>query len=298
MRIVSLLFHDVYFRDPSESGFDSAAADRYKLPLAEFDAQLRGVARVRGDEPVLAGEMLAAGLKACATTLPGLNSEATTLAGPNSGATTQQSAAQRFSPASFFTITVDDGGESYYTVAADRLEALGWCGHCFVTTDEIGRPGFVTASQIRQLDARGHAIGSHTASHPARFSTCTPERMRTEWTQSRQALEDIVGHEVTIASVPGGAFSTAVARAAAEAGARVLFTSEPTTAVHEQDGCLIVGRFTVRAGSRRDFASRIVLPSSQTRQSEWTGWNAKKLIKPLLGSTYARVADWLLAPRT
>ena len=67
-----------------------------------------------------------------------------------------------------FLITVDDGGVSYYTVVADRLERLGWRGHCFVTTDMIGQRGFLTRRQIRELDGRGHIIGSHSASHPTR----------------------------------------------------------------------------------------------------------------------------------
>ena len=74
--------------------------------------------------------------------------------------------------------TFDDGGVSYYTVVADRLEAQGWRGHCFVSTDFIGQRGFLTAAQIRELDARGHVIGSHSASHPARFSTLTAASMR------------------------------------------------------------------------------------------------------------------------
>ena len=44
MRAISLLFHDVYETSPDESGFLSAAANRYKLRLADFDAQLEGVA--------------------------------------------------------------------------------------------------------------------------------------------------------------------------------------------------------------------------------------------------------------
>ena len=52
MQPVSLLFHDVYVSDVSESGFNSPAADRYKLSLREFEAQLgtvhgHGCAQVR-----------------------------------------------------------------------------------------------------------------------------------------------------------------------------------------------------------------------------------------------------------
>src|SRR5262245_11535202 len=53
MRTVSLLFHDVYAADPRESGFGSPGADRYKLSLRQFDAQLDGLAKVRADAPVL-----------------------------------------------------------------------------------------------------------------------------------------------------------------------------------------------------------------------------------------------------
>ena len=58
--------------------------------------------------------------------------------------------------------------------------------------------------------------------------------MRHEWSESRQRLEDMLGHAVTVGSVPGGYFSRAVAEAAAEAGLQVLFTSEPTTRIRRR----------------------------------------------------------------
>lgn len=190
-----------------------------------------------------------------------------------------------------FVITVDDGGVSYYTRLADRFEARGWRGHCFVTTDAIGSRGFLDAAQIRELDARGHVIGSHTASHPSRFSACSVDRMRQEWTRSRQALEDLLGHAVVVASVPGGSYSRAVAMTACEAGLRTLFTSEPLTAIGEEHGCLVRGRFTIRRGDAADTARRLVLPAPWTRWRAWATWNAKGLVKPLLGPAYMRLAE-------
>jgi len=242
MNTVSLLFHDVYATDPRESGFASDAADRYKLSATELDAQLRGLATVRGDQHP-------------------------------------------------FLITVDDGGVSYYTMLADRLEALGWRGHCFVSTDVIGSRGFLDAGQIRELDARGHVIGSHSASHPSRFSACSVDRMRQEWAQSRQVLEDLLGHEVIAASVPGGYYSKTVAHTALDAGLRTLFTSEPVTATHDEQGCSVLGRFTIRRGDAPDAARRLVLPACSARWVAWARWNAKGLVKPVLGSTYVRAAD-------
>src|SRR5262245_59030384 len=183
MGTIALLFHDVYVDTPCESGFQSQAADRYKLSVPQFEAQLGGLA---AKDP---------------STRP-------------------------------FVITVDDGGVSYYTVIADRLESLGWRGRCFVSTDAIGRRGFLDAAQIRELHSRGHVIGSHTASHPSRFSACSEKEMRDEWSRSRHVLEDILGGAVILGSVPGGYYSRRVAAAAREAGLQAIFTSEPTTATH------------------------------------------------------------------
>jgi peptidoglycan/xylan/chitin deacetylase (PgdA/CDA1 family) len=237
---LALLFHDVYAKDPRESGFASSAADRYKLPLSVFDAHLAAIASV---------------------------------------------------PGAPFLITVDDGGVSFYTMLADRLEAHGWRGYCFVSTDQIGTHGFLDASQIRELDRRGHLIGSHSASHPTRFSACTPEHMQQEWTVSRQVLEDLLGHEITLASVPGGYYSKAVARAAVQAGLRLLFNSEPVTTIRKEDDCVVAGRFTIRRGDAPDTSRRLLLPSPWTRWEAWAMWNAKGLVKPILGPAYMRVAD-------
>ena len=54
---------------------------------------------------------------------------------------------------------------------------------------------------------------------PARSIDMVPE-----WSRSRAVLEDILGARSTSASVPGGYYSAVVARAARDAGIRVLFT--------------------------------------------------------------------------
>jgi peptidoglycan/xylan/chitin deacetylase (PgdA/CDA1 family) len=190
-------------------------------------------------------------------------------------------------------ITVDDGGLSYYTVVADRLEQLGWRGHCFVSSRFIGTRGFMDGRQLRELDARGHAIGTHSATHPARFSALSPGRMRAEWSESRDALENLLGHEVRIGSVPGGYFSNAVAGTAADAGVTFLMNSEPVTYPRVVNRCTVAGRFTIRRGARPNLARLFALPAPWARYRAWAGWNAKGLIKPVLGSSYPRVSAWV-----
>jgi peptidoglycan/xylan/chitin deacetylase (PgdA/CDA1 family) len=229
--------------DPRESGFSSPAADRYKLSVREFDAQLAGLYRQEKGSAV--------------------------------------------------ELTFDDGGASFYTLVADKLETRGVTASCFITTGSVGRPGFLTAPQIRELDGRGHVIGSHSVSHPARFGLLSRREMVREWAESRKALEDMLGHAVATASVPGGYFSREVGLVAAECGLRLLFNSEPVCSQYSIEGCTIAGRFTIRSGAAADLSQRLVHRAPWARSREWAAWNAKGLVKPLLGSSYPRVADWI-----
>jgi hypothetical protein len=108
-------------------------------------------------------------------------------------------------------------------------------------------------------------------------------------------LEDLLGHAVVIGSVPGGYYSRRVAIAAREAGLEMLFTSQPATSLRHEGIVEVRGRFTIRHGHPPDAATRLVLPAPWTRVAAWVGWNAKGLVKPLLGSSYIRVAEWIHA---
>jgi peptidoglycan/xylan/chitin deacetylase (PgdA/CDA1 family) len=256
MKLLSVLFHDVYRQEPSESGFVGRGADRYKLTVEQFDGQLSALARVRSDKPILVTDQL-----------------------------------RPPRPSVPFAITVDDGGVSYYTTVAERLETLDWRGHCLTTTGAVGQRGFLDRRQIRELHGRGHLIGSHSVSHPRRFSACTRDAMVREWKESRETLEDIVGEAVTVGSVPGGYYSPAVASAACQAGLKVLFTSEPQTIVHRVAGCEVLGRFTIRQGHRAEFIRDLGMLEASTLLRESIVWNAKKVTKALLGHAYVRFSQ-------
>src|SRR4051812_27521780 len=124
--------------------------------------------------------------------------------------------------------TFDDGGISFHDHIAGELEKRGWRGFFFIATNWIGRPGFLDVSRIRDLRQRGHIIGTHSCSHPERLSYCPFDEILGEWSRSVAVLSDILGEQVNAGSVPGGYYARNVAKAAAHAGIRTLFTSEPT----------------------------------------------------------------------
>jgi len=192
-------------------------------------------------------------------------------------------------------LTFDDGAASAYFIVARELERAALRGYFFITTNWIERPGFLTAAQIRELAARGHAIGSHSCSHPERMSKLGRAALIEEWTGSRVILEEILGARVTVASVPGGYHSMRVARAAAQCGYRTLFTSEPTSRVREVDGCRVIGRYSIKRGSSAAAAAAVASGRRLPRMRQWIEWNAKKPVKFLGGDLYLTARRLLLS---
>src|SRR5207253_10940297 len=115
-----------------------------------------------------------------------------------------------------------------------------------ITVNYIGARGVLGQAHTRELATQCHVVGSHSCSHPLRMGHCAWPQLGAEWAQSRDALADIIGVDVTEASVPGGDFAPQVAEAAARAGLTTLFTSEPTLEARYAFGLTLRGRFTIQ----------------------------------------------------
>jgi peptidoglycan/xylan/chitin deacetylase (PgdA/CDA1 family) len=258
MKALAIMYHDVVERGADDaSGFPGAWPALYKLERGEFEKHLNAIQAAIGAKSV----SLADGpvVENCALFL-----------------------------------TFDDGGVSAYDPIAPMLEKRGWRGHFFITTDRIGQPGFVTREHIRELRRRGHVIGSHSCSHPTRMSALSREELMREWSGSVALLSDILGEGATVASVPGGYYSRAVAQAAAACGVRNLFNSEPTVRVSSIDGCLVLGRYFVQRGMAPETSAGFAAGRFGPRAKQSALWAVKKAAKAIGGEAYVRVLRRLL----
>ena len=191
------------------------------------------------------------------------------------------------------TITFDDGGASAMR-AANALEKYALRGYFFITANYIGTPGFVDADDLRELCRRGHIVGSHSCTHPLRMGHCTWQRLLDEWQRSRDIISTIVGRTISTASVPGGDFAPKVAEAAARAGFKFLFTSEPSAETYHAFGMTVRGRFTVQRWTTASTAAALARGEWLPCARQAFVWNAKKLSKRLGGEQYLRVRRLLL----
>lgn len=246
-RTHALMYHDVFSGDPDASGFAGPGPARYKLPWPAFVAHLDAIAGAVGRPPEVAEREVG-------------------------------------TPGSW-TLTFDDGGASMLDVAAE-LGRRGWRGHFFVTTGLIGEPGFLDAEGVRELRRLGHAVGSHSSSHPERMSALAEERLLAEWRTSVDLLSELLGEQITTASVPGGYYAPRVAAAAERAGIAVLCTSEPVRTTRRVGGCLVVGRLSVRRSTTPADVAAAVAGKRSPWLRQYAGWNLRKPVKALLGDRY------------
>src|SRR5437867_912095 len=182
-------------------------------------------------------------------------------------------------------LTFDDGGISAIAAAA-MLERYRLTGLFFVTADYLGTPGFLSPQHLRELRSRGHIVGSHSCSHPLRIGHCSYGRVLEEWARSRAVIAEALGEEPADASVPGGDFAPHVAEAAAAAGFRRLFTSEPVRAPRRNDSLTLHGRFTIQRWTSARTAAALAAGDRTACTRQALAWNAKKIGKQLGGARY------------
>lgn len=260
MRAISLMYHDIIDKGgESKSGFPGADADLYKVTDDDFATHLELISKSSLYSPGIVNDVAV------------------------------------ISENGHFFITFDDGGKAAHTNAARHLDKRKWKGHFFVATDHIGTPTFLSADEIKDLDKRGHIIGSHSASHPLRMADLSFEEICREWKLSTAKLSDILGKHVVTASVPGGLYSKQVAEAAEQAGIKFLFNSEPVTKFYKVGDMFVLGRYTIQKNTSTKTIEAITRNAIAPRAQQFLFWNAKKVFKKVGGQNYLRIRQWIFS---
>lgn len=119
------------------------------------------------------------------------------------------------------SLTYDDGWVEHLKVAVPVLNAAGFKGTFYVCagTGFLGNTadGYLTRTQIQQISAAGHTIGSHTLTHP-HLPQLTTAAAQKEIANSKTTLEGIIGKPVTTFAYPYGEQNAAVVNQVKAAG--------------------------------------------------------------------------------
>lgn len=123
-------------------------------------------------------------------------------------------------------ISFDDGYADNYSAALPIMEKYGMKGTVFVISGQVGQPDYLTWQQIKEMQARGTEIGSHTHSHVALTEIGQPQ-LQDELQRSKQILETNLGTSIEFLAYPYGQFNTQIIAALEQAGYTGACTGEP-----------------------------------------------------------------------
>ena len=114
-------------------------------------------------------------------------------------------------------LTFDDGSETDLTLAAAILKETGNNATFYITAGFLGKPGYLSPAQLRELSGLGFEIGCHSMTHPY-LTDLDDAALHTEIVDARQRIEQIIGNSVEHFSCPGGRYDHRAIEIARDAG--------------------------------------------------------------------------------
>jgi peptidoglycan/xylan/chitin deacetylase (PgdA/CDA1 family) len=194
-------------------------------------------------------------------------------------------------PAKSVTITFDDGVETDLLCGAPVLKEAGFGATFYVTVSWVGKPGYLTPSQLRELCDLGLEIGCHSATHPY-LTDIDDRQLHEETAAAKNLLEQITGRAVNHFSCPGGRWDRRVLKAVKTAQFQSMATSH-TIVNSSQTDPFMLGRVAVL---------RSTGPEAFARTCRGEGLLGARLLEAtrgaaarLLGnSAYDSLRSWLL----
>jgi len=140
-------------------------------------------------------------------------------------------------------ITFDDGCETDLLYAAPTLREANFGATFYITVGFLGRPGYLSSSQVNELAKLGFELGCHSMTHPY-LSNLGLDGLRAEMVTPKLKLEQLTGEPIKHFSCPGGRWNRRVAEVAQEAGYHSVSTSK-TSANSRQTDIYSLGRVAI-----------------------------------------------------
>lgn len=156
-------------------------------------------------------------------------------------------------------ISFDDGEVGQFAHAFPALAARGMTATFFVATSWVGRAGYVSWDQLREMKAAGMSIQSHTHTHPF-LSELDAGSVAEELRVSKAMLDERLEQDTDTIGLPHGDFPRRALRGLlGSTGYRTVATSRwGVNRAVRADGVRIVRRCTVRGAPSPDEFGRIL----------------------------------------
>ncbi len=179
-------------------------------------------------------------------------------------------------------ITFDDGQISDYTVAFPAMIERKIKATFYVITDFVGKKGYLSWSQLSEMQKYGMEIGSHSCSHRCLLDL-TKDQTEEELIKSKRVLEDHLGCRVFSFSIPFGFGEQHIINLAFESGYRTVCTSDLKLNRYNIKYPAVYGRIGIRRNDNIRMFKGIVDMEWQTIAKLLTEDRIKSALKRVLG---------------
>jgi peptidoglycan/xylan/chitin deacetylase (PgdA/CDA1 family) len=136
-------------------------------------------------------------------------------------------------PSRTFAIAFDDGYEEMLTLALPILREFGFSATVFALPGYLGgtnawddgQARLLTAKAMQELDRSGIRIESHASRH-VHLTQVRADQARTDMSEAKSRLEEILGRRVSLLAYPYGESNEEVERIAEEVGYEAAFATD------------------------------------------------------------------------
>jgi len=122
-------------------------------------------------------------------------------------------------------VTFDDCNASDFETALPALQARGMKAHFYIVSDLIGKRGFLSETEVRELHAAGMIIGNHGKLHRS-WEGLAGRELEEELVEARDRLESIISDKVRFAACPNGSYDRRVLRRLRACNYEKVYTSD------------------------------------------------------------------------
>jgi len=154
-------------------------------------------------------------------------------------------------------LSFDDGHVSDYDIVLPLLQAHDATATFFITSNFVGREGYLSWAQVKRLHEAGMEIGSHSLSHPY-STTISQEELMIEMQQSKFQIEQKIGAEVRSFAYPYGDYSQRTHQTAIAAGYKYICTSKPGLC---KTNSVFMGRNSIHSNISTQDIEKLLNPS-------------------------------------
>lgn len=120
-------------------------------------------------------------------------------------------------------ITFDDGYTDNYENAFPILQKYGLRATIFIIPAFVGKSGYMTWDELKEMEENGITMQSHTLNHIA-LEELPDDGLRVELLNSKRIMEEKLGHAVDFVAYPTGTYNLHIAAIAKEVGYKGAFT--------------------------------------------------------------------------